>query len=97
MDTNKISESEFAKICEDIYADRKVIFKHNPIGTMEETLLWMLMSVLISYLSLEEGEAPCFTGKPTADTYREAVLYLLVNRKKEKFNPEKYIERLYVV
>ena len=91
MDTNKISESEFAKICEDIYADRKVIFKHNPIGTMEETLLWMLMSVLVSYLSLDENETPCFNGKPDAETYREAILHILKDRKEREFDVRKHL------
>ena len=58
----KISEKEFARLCEGIYEDREKIWKHNPIGAIDETLLWMLLSVLNSYLSLSEIETPCFTG-----------------------------------
>ncbi|HYP50901.1 MAG TPA: hypothetical protein VEQ34_08165, partial [Pyrinomonadaceae bacterium] len=77
----KITEKEFARICAGIDEDSESIFRHNPIGTREETLLWMLLSVLISYLSLSEIETPCFTGKPTAETYRQAILFVLRDRK----------------
>lgn len=91
----KISETEFARICQGIYEDRESIFKHNPIGTREETLLWMLLSVLISYLNLSEIETPCFTaGKPTTETYRQAILFVLRDRKTAGFDAEKYLSRL---
>lgn len=89
---NKISEEKFAEICQDIIEDREIICKHNPIGNAEETLLWMLLGCLVSYLSLSELETPCFTGKPTAETYRQAVLFVLKDRKTEDFKAEKYLE-----
>ncbi len=91
---NRISEQEFSRICEDIYEDRETICKYNPIGTSEETLLWMLLSCLISYLSLSEIETPCFTGMPTAETYRNAILFVLNNRKAENFDAETYLDKL---
>ena len=91
---NKISEQEFARICEGIYEDRESIHKHNPIGTRQETLLWMLLSCLVSYLSLSEIETPCFNGKPTAETYRQAILFVLNDKKTEDFDTEKYLEIL---
>lgn len=90
----KISEAEFARICQGIYDDRETICRHNPIGTRDETLLWMLMSCLISYLSLSEIETPCFTGMPTAETYRSAILFVLKDKKAEEFNTEVYLNRL---
>lgn len=90
---NKISEEKFVEICEGIYADRELICRHNPIGNAEETLLWMILGCLVSYLSLSEIETPCFTGKPTADTYRKAILFILKNRQTENFNAEKYLEK----
>lgn len=90
----KISENEFAEICRGIYQDRATIYKHNPIGTPEETLLWMLMSCLHSYLSLTELETPCFNGMPDAKTYRDAVLFILKNKKKEDFDAEIYLNKL---
>ena len=90
----KISEQEFTRICEGIYEDRESIFRHNPIGTPEETLLWMLFSCLISYLSLSEIETPCFNGMPTAETYRTAILFVLKDRKIEDFDPGIYLDKL---
>jgi hypothetical protein len=89
-----ISEEEFRRICAGIYDDREIICRHNPIGSREETLLWMLLSCLISYLSLSEIETPCFTGKPDAKTYRDAVLYILRDRKTEDFKAEKHLDEL---
>jgi len=90
----KISEQEFARICEGIYEDHASVFQHNPIGTREETLLWMLLGCLISYLSLSEIETPCFNGMPTAETYRTAILFVLKDRKIEDFDPGIYLDKL---
>ncbi len=90
----KISEAEFARICDGIYEDRAEICRHNPIGTPQETLLWMLLGVLISYLNLPEIETPCFNGMPTAETYREAILHVLRIRMSEKFDPKNYLNQL---
>ena len=86
-----ISEAEFARICIGIYEDRESIIKHNPIGTSEEILLWMLLSCLISYLSLVEIETPCFNGMPDAKTYRDAIMFVLKDRKEESFDAENYL------
>lgn len=91
---NKLSEAEFSRLCGGIYEDREIIWKHNPIGTKEEILLWMLMSVLVSYLSLSEIETPCFTGKPDSETYKQAILFILRDRKNEDFDAEKYLDNL---
>ena len=89
----KISEQEL-RICEGIYDDRSVICRHNPIVTREEILFWMLLGCLISYLSLTEIETPCFTGKPTAETYVNAILLVLKNRKTENFDVESHLKEL---
>jgi hypothetical protein len=91
---SKISETEFARLCDDIDADRESIVQHNPIGTPEETLLWMLLSVLVSYLSLEEIETPCFNGKPDAETYRDAIAFVLKGRKRTEFDEQCYIDAM---
>jgi hypothetical protein len=88
-----ISETEFARICDGIWADRDVIVKHNPIGTRDETLLWMLLGCLISYLALSELETPCFAGRPDAATYREAIEFVLKNRRESDFDAGKYIDQ----
>jgi len=90
----RISEQEFSRICRGIFEDRETIIKHNPVGTREEILLWMLLSILISYLSLSEIETPCFTGMPTAEIYRQAILFVLNDRKLEEFDAELYLNDL---
>lgn len=82
----KITQAEFERIVHGIYEDRSSIVKHNPIGPDEEVLLWMLLSCLISYLNLTELETPCFTGKPDAETYRNAILFVLNDRKADDFD-----------
>ena len=89
-----ISEAEFARIVGGIIEDRESIIKHNPIGTADEILLWMLLACLIAYLSLSDVETPCFTGKPDADTYRKAILFVLDVRAMPSFNAEPYLARL---
>jgi len=90
----KISEAEFVRIVGGIIEDRDSIVKHNPIGTREEILLWMLLSCLISYLNLTDIETPCFTGKPNTDTYRDAIVFVLKDRKSEAFDVMKYLSEL---
>lgn len=90
----KISEAEFAHIVDGIIEDRETIIKHNPLGTREEILLWMLLSVLVSYLNLSEIESPCFTGKPDADTYRQAIVFVLNDRRKDSFDIESFLTKI---
>ena len=89
-----ISEVEFVRICDGIKNDADIIVKHNPIGSREEILLWMLLSCLVSYLNLTDVETPCFPGKPTAETYRNAVLFVLQNRLETVFDPAPYVDGL---
>lgn len=89
----RITELEFKRICDGIAADRESILKHNPIGTEEETLLWMLLSCLVSYLSLSEIETPCFTGIPTAETYRNAISIILKRRMENDFDFFSHMEQ----
>lgn len=90
----KISEESFSKICEGIRRDRDLIIRHNPVGTDEEILLWMLLSVLISYLSLSDIDTPCFTGTPDAQTYRKAIHYVLKHRRETDFDVEPFLAEL---
>lgn len=89
-----ISETKFAEICDGIREDRAVIIKHNPIGTDDEVLLWMLLSCLVTFLSLSEQESPCFTGRPDASTYRDAILFVLQGRRENDFDPKPHIDRM---
>jgi hypothetical protein len=90
----RISEAEFARIVDGIREDRDSIIKHNPIGTDEEILLWMVLAVLSSYLNLSEQETPCFTGRPDANTYREAIRFVMRDKMVEIFELEPYLSKL---
>ena len=90
----KISEAEFARIVDGIREDRESIIKHNPIGPPGEILLWMLLNSLVIYLNLTELETPCFNGKPDEKTYRDAILFVLKDRKDNEFEAEKYLDAL---
>ena len=89
-----ITEDEFARIVSGIAEDRESIIRHNPIGPPDEILLWMLLSCLISYLNLTEIETPCLNGKPDANTYRDAVLFVLDRRAAKRFNVNKYLDEM---
>jgi hypothetical protein len=89
-----ISEREFELLVDGIVEDREVIIRHNPIGSGDETLLWMLMSCLVSYLSLDAIDTPCFTGRPDAETYREAIRFILRGRVGDDFDAEPYLAKL---
>jgi hypothetical protein len=90
----QISEAEFARIIDGIREDRESIIKHNPIGTDEEILLWMVLAILSSYLNLAEQETPCFTGRPEADTYREAIRFVVSDRMTQAFDIDSHLARL---
>jgi hypothetical protein len=94
MTMTSISSAEFERIVDGILADRESIVRHNPIGTREESLLWMLMSSLVVYLSLNELETPCFTGRPDAKTYREAIEFILRGRKSDEFDVIALLDKL---
>ena len=87
-----ISEAEFKRIVDGILEDRESIIKHNPLGSDEEILLWMLLSCLISYLNLSDIETPCFNGKPTATTYRDAIIFVLKDRRADDFDVQTYLK-----
>jgi hypothetical protein len=89
-----ISESELGRLVEGIIDDREVIVRNNPIGSEEEILLWMLLGCLVSYLNLSDNETPCFTGKPDAATYWNAVLFVLDGRLENGADATKYLEKL---
>ena len=89
-----VSEAEFARIVNGIVADRESIITHNPVGTVEEILLWMLLNSLVIYLNLSEIETPCFTGRPDAKTYHDAIDFVLKDRRIDRFDAEYYLRKL---
>jgi len=89
-----ISQAELVRIIDGICDDRDSIIKHNPLGTDEEILLWMLLACLSSYLNLNEQETPCFTGMPDSETYREAIRFVVMPRREGDFDIESLLRKL---
>ena len=54
----------------------------------------MLLSVLVSYLNLSEIESPCFTGIPDAETYKQAIVFVLNERKEADFDTEFFLNKI---
>ncbi len=90
----RLHEEELARIVSGILEDKDLILKHNPIGTPAETLLWMLLSCLVSYLSLTDLETPCFTGRPDEKAYRDAIEFILRERRASNFDVAVYLDKL---
>lgn len=89
-----MTEMQFDRIINGIIEDRETIIKHNPIGTPEETLLWMLLGALVSYLSVPDNEMPCFTGIPDSVTYRNAIKHILAGRLNNQIDIDERLNRL---
>ena len=77
-----------------ILEDSEQIIRHSPIGTDEEILLWMLLNSLVMYLSLSELETPCFNGRPDAAVYKDAIEYVVRDRKADEFDSAALIDNL---
>ena len=90
----KISAVEFEKMIDSLIVDRESIIRHNPVGSPDEILLWMLLGSLVVYLSLDEVETPCFTGRPDAATYRQAIEFVLCNRQSDEFDAGSLLDKL---
>jgi hypothetical protein len=89
-----ISEPEFKKLCDDIFADRRAIQAFNPNMSRREALLWMLAGCLVTLLSVPEAQQPGAFGAETSDPYGDAVLLLLERRAAPAFDPKIYLAAL---
>ncbi len=89
-----ISETEFARICEQIRFDREQIYKFNPNVSQPEVLLWMLLGCLISFLNLTDSETPCFPGTPDPEVYRTAILHVLRTRAAPPFDADLHLSQM---
>lgn len=89
-----ISETEFIKLCDDVYADRRQIYEFNPNASRREALLWMLTGCLITLLSIPASEQPNADGHSNADPYLDAVREILHNRMQPPFDPQRHLAEL---
>lgn len=89
-----ISEAEFIKLCDDIYADRQQLYEFNPSASKRDALLWMLLGCLLSLLSVSPAEQSSADDKQSADPYGDAISEILRTRMKPYFNPQTYLAEL---
>ena len=89
-----ISETEFVKLCDDIYADRQQIYQFNPNASRREALLWMLTGCLISLLSIPILEQPGTYGASSADPYGDAINEILQKHMHPPFDPQTHLAAL---
>lgn len=86
-----ISEAEFVKLCNDIYADRHQIYQFNPNASKREALLWMLLGCLLSLLSIPAPEQSSRNDNSSFDPYVDAIYEILQNRMRPPFNPQTHL------
>lgn len=89
-----IYESDFKKLCDDIYADRSQIYAFNPNVSRREALLWMMLGCLVSLLSIPILEQPSVYGGSSADPYGDAILEVLKTHTESNFDPGEYLLEL---
>lgn len=89
-----ISEKDFKKLCDDIYADRFEIYEFNPNVSRREALLWMLLGCLVSLLSIPILEQPSVYGGSSADPYGDAIREVVLAHAQPGFDPGEYLLEL---
>ncbi|MBA3768282.1 MAG: hypothetical protein H0W99_15155 [Acidobacteria bacterium] len=89
-----ISELEFKRLCDDIYADRRQVYAFNPNVSRREALLWMLLGCLVSLLSIPILEQPSVYGGVSSDPYGDAVCEVLKDHTQPAFDPGIYLLEL---
>ena len=89
-----ISEKEFKKLCDEIYADRFEIYEFNPNVSRREALLWMLLGCLVSLLSIPILEQPSVYNGSSADPYGDAVREVVLAHTDASFDPDDYLLEL---
>jgi hypothetical protein len=89
-----ISEMEFVKLCDELYADRHQIYEFNPNASRREALLWMLTGCLLSLLSVPVEEQSSLDNASSPDPYADAISQLLENRMHPRFDPQAHLSEL---
>jgi hypothetical protein len=89
-----ITEEEFRKLCDDIYADRRQVYAFNPNVSRREALLWMLLGCLVSLLSIPILEQPSVYGGSSSDPYGDAICEVLKDHTEAAFDPRVHLLEL---
>ena len=89
-----ISEKDFKKLCDDIYADRLQVYAFNPNVSRREALLWMILGCLVSLLSIPILEQPSVYNGSSDDPYKDAICEVLQAHMEPNFDPGDYLLEL---
>jgi hypothetical protein len=89
-----ISESEFQRVCDGVYRDRREIYQFNPGAGHSEAVLWMLLGCLISLLSVTDEELQTIAASSTGETYGDVIRELLSKRAAPPFDPRPFLDEL---
>lgn len=87
----KISEQQFAKLCEDVYLDREQIYAYNPNMNRRDCLEWMVLGCLIAFLSIEISDESDKFETSNEHPYGEIICKFLENRMTEPFDAKFYL------
>lgn len=87
-DAPAISETEFIKLCDDLYRDRQQIYEFNPSAGKRDALLWMLLGCLMSLLSATAPEQSARDGIRSSYPYADAVTEILRGHMQPPFDPQ---------
>lgn len=91
---NVISEQEFIKLCDDVYADRHQIYEFNPNVTRREAVMWMLLGCLLSLLSIPVTEQSNLFDNASTDIYTDALRKILQQHSHPPFDPQPHLAEL---
>lgn len=89
-----VSEAEFVKLCDDIYADHQQIYEFNPGMSKRDAVLWMLLGCLMSLLSATPAVQSSVDDKVSADPYGDAIREVLHTRMQPRFDPNTHLAEL---
>lgn len=91
---NVISETEFIKLCDDVYSDRHQIYEFNPSATRREAVMWMLLGCLLSLLSIPVTEQSVLFDSTSTDVYADALRKILQQHSRPPFDPQPHLAEL---
>ncbi len=81
-----ITEQEFRRLCDDLYAGREDVYPLSPSMSKREALLWMLYGSLVSLLDVPADYQPPLTPETSADPYFYAICDLLPRHMEPPFD-----------
>lgn len=88
-----ISETRFRTICDDAYRDRHQIYAFDPNAGRAQTVLWVILGAIHSYLSLSDAEIAQLNG-PKFTSYSDVICEMVQARQDGNFAPRPVLDDL---